>query len=185
MHLKRLILSLSLFAALCCVPVVSAQELELSATPEVSPTAAPVDYQLPYPGVLPGHFLYTLKDMRDSLMSLLISSPTKKAEFDLLQSDKRFQAGYLLAVKGKEKESMQTISKAQDYFGEAIEKTNAAKKEGMDIHDLAKRLVLAQAKHLEVLAATKEKIGEDGKNQIADAEKREAAFAKELQQIKP
>jgi hypothetical protein len=182
---QKYILVFTFFFLIFNISTASAQELELSATPEVSPTAAPIDYQLPYPGVLPGHFLYTLKNMRDSLMSLLISSPIRKAEFDLLQSDKRFQAAYLLAANEKGDVSTQTISKAQDYFGEAIEKTNAAKKEGMDIHDLAKRLALAQAKHMEVLAATKEKVGEGGKKQFAGAEKREKEFAKELQQLKP
>lgn len=167
--------------------VVKAQELDLSVTPVVSPTPAPVEYQLPYPGVLPGHFLYTLKDLRDNFMSFLISNPIKKAEFDLLQSDKRIQAAYMLVERdpGKVDVAKETIAKAQEYFAEALEKTNAAKKEGMDINDLTKRLTVAQEKHMEVLLATADKLGKDGKKQLADAEKREIEFSKQVKKLKP
>lgn len=165
----------------------SAQELDLSVTPDVSPTPAPVAYQLPYPGVLPGHFLYSLKTARDMIMSYLISNPIKKAEFDLLQSDKRFEAAYLLIFneQGKTDVAKQTIAKAQSYFEESLEKTAAAKKEGMDIHDLVKTLTLSQAKHVEVLQAIEEKVGADGEKKLKDEQAREVEFANKVKQLKP
>jgi hypothetical protein len=183
MKLKLTLLTLS-FVLLGWVPSAHAQELNLSVTPE--PTIAPVDYQLPYPGVLPGHFLYTLKDLRDRVMSLLISNPNKKAEFDLLQSDKRMQATFVLVEsdKGKIDVAKQTVTKAQNYFADALEKMDAAKKEGTDNSDLAKRIVLAQKKHVEVLGATEDKLGKEGKKQFADAEKREMEFAKKMKALK-
>jgi hypothetical protein len=184
---QKYILLLTLFFLFFTIPTVSAQELDLSVTPEVSPTAAPVAYQLPYPGVLPGHFLYKLKAARDLIMSYLISDPIKKAEFDLLQSDKRFQAAYLLIEQEKEKADVasETVSKAQNYFEEAVVKTFAAKKEGMDIHDLDKRLILSQAKHAEILMAIEKKAGPDEKKRFKEEQAREVDFAKKVTQLKP
>ena len=67
---------------------------EASASPTEKGFAAPAtetqteEYILPYPGILLDHPLYFLKNLRDQVMEFLISDPTKKAEFSLLQSDK-------------------------------------------------------------------------------------------------
>src|SRR5438552_3561844 len=66
-----------------------------------SAEVARVDYQLAYPGLLPDHPLYFLKAARDKVYAFFISSPVKKAEFDLLQADKRVESSYLLIQKGK------------------------------------------------------------------------------------
>lgn len=167
------------------VGTVSAQEIDLSETPD-TPTPAPVEYQLPYPGVLPGHFLYTLKDMRDTIISFMISNPIKKAQFDILQSDKRFETAFVLISKDKSKldKTKETLVKAQNYFDEALEKTAAAQKEGMDVHDLLRVLVLAEPKHMEILKDIKQNVGSHDK-QFADEEKREKEFAKRLKQLRP
>ena len=59
-----------------------------------------VEYELPYPGLLPDNPLYYLKAIRDNILKFLIRDPMKKAEFDLLQSDKRLGASYALLKKG-------------------------------------------------------------------------------------
>src|SRR3989344_1770388 len=76
-----------------------------------------VDYDLPYPGLLPDHPLYFLKMMRDSAIGFLISDPLKKAEFDLLQADKRLNSGLYLLHNDKDKNAelaQSTISKGED-----------------------------------------------------------------------
>lgn len=165
--------------------VARAQELVLTSTPEVSVTPAAVGYQLPYPGLLPGHPFYQLKIFRDKLMSILISNPVKKAEFDLLQSDKRFEAAHVLVLKGKIDVAKNTLSKAQNYFEEAIDKAADARKEGMDIHALATRLALADEKHREVLKTMEEKVGPGGKKKFMDEKNREAELTKKVKQLKP
>ncbi|PIZ98613.1 MAG: hypothetical protein COX78_02915, partial [Candidatus Levybacteria bacterium CG_4_10_14_0_2_um_filter_35_8] len=65
-----------------------------------NPAATMDNYELPYPGLLPDHPLYFLKMTRDKIIGFFISDPIKKAEFDILQSDKRLSAGvYLLNKK--------------------------------------------------------------------------------------
>src|SRR3989344_5431146 len=71
----------------------------ISETPEIKKS---VEYNLPYPGLLPDSPFYSLKSLRDKIVSFLISSPLKKAEFNLLQADKRLNAGLYLFNSAKQ-----------------------------------------------------------------------------------
>ncbi len=124
-----------------------AQEAPLGA---LSPTPT-IEYQLPYPGLLPDSPLYFLKTFRDRLMSYLIADPQKKAEFDLLQADKRLTAGVALAHKNSYPLATSTISKGENYFFDAVVNAQAAKKQGIAISSLRQKLLLASLKHQEVL----------------------------------
>src|SRR5882762_5216642 len=101
----------------------------------LSPSPTPVEYQLPYPGLLPDNFLYKLKTFRDKLVEFLISDPLKKTEFEILQADKRYNAGLYLyrADPKKEEMIMSTLSKADNYMSEAIGSLSLAKKQGQGI----------------------------------------------------
>src|SRR5438309_421306 len=79
------IFALYFFIFSLCASFVSAEEVLDSPTP--SPVS--ISYQLPYPGMLPDNPLYFLKVIRDGVWSFLLSNPLKKADFDLLQADKR------------------------------------------------------------------------------------------------
>lgn len=110
-----------------------------------------IKYELPYPGLLPDHPLYFLRIIRDRSIEFLISDSLKKAEFNLLQADKRLNAGIYLFKKGKISEALSTISKAENYFEKSIEKTKEAEKQGMDVKDIKRRLADAVQKHQEEL----------------------------------
>src|SRR5882724_3082526 len=56
-----------LVMSLFFLQVVSAQEITITTTPGLTPTPTVVMYQLPYPGILPGNFFYSLKSLRDKL----------------------------------------------------------------------------------------------------------------------
>ena len=151
---KALVISLVLL--LFSPVVVFAQTPEAShmvlATP--SATVQLSDYVLPYPGLLPDNPLYPLKTARDRIVGFLISDPLKKASFDLLQADKRLQAGvYLIQTEGKSKEQLaeQTISKGQNYLSESVTKLQEAKTQGRDVKDMARTISNASQKHEEVL----------------------------------
>lgn len=136
-----------------------AQESMMSATPEATPpvmvilTPTPVDYQLPYPGILPTSPFYKLKTLRDRVIGFLISDPIKKVEFDLLQADKRLNAGYYLwqSLPREETAISDIISKGNNYFSEAISQEKLAKEQGNDITDVNQQLYTSSLKHEEVL----------------------------------
>src|SRR5258708_61565 len=76
-----------------------------SLSPSIMPAISPIitmenkeiQYELPYPGILPDNPLYFLKTFRDTIVLFLISEPWKKADFDLQQADKLVNASIYLS----------------------------------------------------------------------------------------
>lgn len=113
----------------------------------------PSTYTLPYPGMLPDNPLYSLKMLRDRIVLFLIADPVKRAEFNLLQADKRLQAGVYLWREEPEKTELaiSTISKGENYFEQAIGDTRQAIAEGKVTDQIQGDLEQAAKKHTEVL----------------------------------
>lgn len=148
-----------------------------------SDSAQKTNYELPYPGLLPDSPLYFLRIMRDKTISFLISDPLKKAEFNLLQADKRLNAGIFLFNKNKILLVLSTISKAENYFGEALEKTKEARKEGMDITNITRKLMDSSKKHQEILDSLEKRSPQNFKANFKFQEKRSADFQKEVNSL--
>ena len=85
-----------------------------------TPTAEPVQYELPYPGMLPNNPLYILKQIRDWVLDKLITDPIKKTEFYVLQGDKRLGMGLALSASGNRVLAEQVISKGEKYMNNAV-----------------------------------------------------------------
>ena len=158
--MKKVILFTILIMAVLLVPSYSfAQEEDSnpSASPSPIPTLTPkpVDYQLPYPGLLPDSPLYFLKIGRDRIIDFLISDPLKQAEFNLLQSEKRFAAGISLLEKGKQKLSEITISKGENYFAKALQNIETAKSQGINTLSLLEKMYRSVRKQQEILEVQK------------------------------
>ena len=152
----------------------------ISFAQELSPTPTPqVNYELPYPGLLPDNPLYFLRVIRDKTAGFLISDPLKKAEFDLLQADKRLNAGVYLFNKGKISLALSTISKAENYFEQAIGKVKEARLEGMEINRITRKLIDSSKKHQEELNALEKKSQSSFKESFGLQNKRAEAFEKE------
>lgn len=135
-----------------------------------NPTATPkIDYPLPYPGILPGHPLYSLKMLRDRLMDFLIRDPLKKAEFLILMADKRLGAGKTLIESQKADLGQTTINKGEDYLIRAIETVKLAKEQGKDTSGLTVKLESSIAKHLEILGEVLQKAPEQAKPGLQNA----------------
>lgn len=150
MKAKRIILGLLFFLFISAHPAF-AQELTITTTPVLTPTVTPT-YQLPYPGVLPGQPFYFLKTMRDKFWGVLISNSLKKAEFDLLQTDKNFAAAEILFKKKSDTSLiLTTLTDGRGYFEDALKKSAEANKQGMDASDLLKRMQVANIRHQSVV----------------------------------
>lgn len=161
--------SIFLFSSLS----VFAQTIDI--TESAAPTSAmskKVRYELPYPGILPDSPLYFLKAARDRVISLLISDPLKKAEFNLLQADKRVNSGVYLVNKNKDELGISTISKGINYFDEALERLSVAGDEGSDIKPLSERMYAASQKYEEVIDEIYEDIDALQKEQLNFEKKR-------------
>lgn len=137
---------------------VFAQDTPSSSAFFTATETAKVDYELSYPGILPDNPLYIFKAVRDKVVSFLITDPLKKAEFDLVTSDKRFYAALFLTDKDKDTLAISTISKGNNYFEDAISKIFEAKKQKIEVSQYLVKLNLAALKHKEVLSDIKKKI---------------------------
>jgi hypothetical protein len=144
-----------LFFTLLLFPaVVFASMATTAGEPSASPTPTPVQYELPYPGMLPNNPLYVLKQVRDWILDKLIIDPVKKAEFYILQGDKRLAMGLMLSESGNAVLSEQTISKGEKYMNNAEQMLLTLKSQGKDVPSyITDHLTQALAKHAEVLTA--------------------------------
>lgn len=141
-------------------------------------TVEKADYTLPYPGLLPDNPLYGVKMFRDNMVGLLISDPLKKAEFDILQADKRLQSGVYLIQKDKKKSAlgMTTILKGQNYFDQAIGKLYDARKQGLATTAVTTKITNAAKKHAEVLHDLEKHVAKEQLKDVTLAEKHITEF---------
>lgn len=140
------------FIAVVCmcffiVPRASAKDASDS-----SVIATPVDYVLPYPGILADNPLYIVKNFRDKIMEFLIADPVKKVQFYILQSDKDVNASIFLAAKGKGALALDSLTWANKTTGKAIPLAESLKTQGRDLPAyVVEQLQTSLAKHEEVV----------------------------------
>jgi|SRR3989344_3839871 len=158
-----------------------AQELSIKEATESSDfIEEQVKYDLPYPGLLPDSPIYFLKALRDAVVEFLISDPLKKADFYLLQADKRINAGFYL-VQRKQKYALaeSTISKAQNYFEKSIGKAQDAKNEGMNVNIIRGNLMLASRKYQEIISGVMKDAPSETKGSFMNFLKRTEKLSKQ------
>jgi len=142
------------------------------------------DYNLPYPGILPDNPLYFLKAFRDKVVSFLINDSVKKAEFNLLTSDKRIAAAQSLLDKDKKELSITTISKSTNYFFNAVASVQEAKKTGKETGGILTSLSASVKKHIEVLENMQKIKDNNFKEDLQREEARLEELAKLVDEIK-
>lgn len=110
------------------------------------------EYLLPFPGILPDHPLYFFKQVRDGILDRLIVDPLRKAEFHVLQADKRLNMGVVLFEQGKETLAETTISKGEKYMERAAHGLSVFKSTGRSVPaSIIDKLTRSMEKHVEVL----------------------------------
>jgi hypothetical protein len=135
-------------------------------TPLPTPTPERVDYFLVYPGILPDHFLYSVKMVRDRVLTFLTVDPLKKAELFLLFADKRLGAGKALIEGNKTDLGVSTISKAEKYLEQAVNQAKIAGQNGKDSKIILEKLNRATRKHEEVILDLITKVSGDAKSTL-------------------
>jgi len=113
----------------------------------INPT--PVDYDLPYPGILPDHPLYPLKELRDDLLYFFTSSPQKKAELNLLFADKKIGMFKSLLEKNKVELALDSVVESQSELLKAASLIPSLKQKNILPVGLPDKISLAAKKHLQ------------------------------------
>lgn len=150
---------------------------------ETASPPAKIEYTLAYPGILPDNPLYFLKAIRDRLVSFLINDPLKRAEFNLLTSDKRIAAARLLADRGKDDLAISTLSKSNNYLHSAISSINDAARAGKKYDTVLHNLKLAVKKHEEVILEIGKLVDKKFYNQLQAEQTRLTELGKSADKI--
>lgn len=151
-----------------------------------TPTPTPkskVDYNLPYPGILPDSPLYFIKAVRDRVFEFFISDPVKKSEYYLLLSDKRLNTGLFLLDKGKTDQAVSTIEKGEKYLEKSLAEFDKSKAAGKDVAPVLAKLSLAVLKHEEVLNEILEKVPDSAKPGIRNALEKSQKGVERIKQL--
>jgi len=191
MSSKQIVLSFITFFIAVYIPLVTAyaQESSTSASPsggsELTAVPTPVEYQLPYPGMLPNNPLYFLKAFRDNLTALFLSKPLDKANFFLMQSDKNVEASYLLVNQPQAKADLafQTFIHAQNDFDQAITHASNARQQGYSTQELGRKMALANQKHVQILQAIAQQSKQTSSQTVQQERTRAETFAKEIKSL--
>lgn len=150
-----------------------------------SPGPTPVNYELPYPGILPGTPLYGFKMLRDRISDLLTSSPLKKSNFYLLQADKRLAATLMLYKNGNEKLAGETLSKGVSYLEKSYNKMVEAKKSGESVSDVYQKVKTSSAKHKEEIEELQKTVKNDEAERFKTEYKRVLEILNKVNSFKP
>ena len=161
-----LILGLSLFRS---ARAVTGSSVEVTPTLSVTPTGAVVSYYLPYPGILPDHFLYSVKMARDFIRKSLTFNTLKKARLYILYADKRLNAARFLLEGNKQGLATTTAVKAEKYLERAFREGEKAEGRGLPMGNFWKEMQLAAAKHEEVLTQLNEQVPVTNRNEWGKA----------------
>lgn len=144
------------FLASRSTPVVAVEKKATArptAVPSPTPTPTRSEYVLPYPGILPDHPLFVVKRFRDWIIELLITDPVRKAEFYILQADKRLNMGVFLKNQGKEGLTPKVFSEAETFRRQALAELNKVSQGGREIPAyVVERLEQSLVKHIEALS---------------------------------
>lgn len=141
----------ALLGALICIISFSSFFSSASVAQRVTLNQDKVEYDLPYPGILPGHPLFFLKNLRDSILEFTTRDTMKKAELYLLLSDKRVAMATLLGRSGKEKQAMAAFLEGEQYALKIPPLIVISKQQGVSPSgDFVQRLKLSNEKHREV-----------------------------------
>lgn len=125
---------------------------EKATADQIEDATRKVEYPLPYPGILPDHPLFPLKRFRDWMLEKLIADPVRKAEFYILQADKRLNMAVFLKGQGKDKLAAESVTLSLSFRRKVLRELSAVKGGGKIIPGyVLDRLEKSIAKHIEVL----------------------------------
>jgi len=116
-----------------------------------------VDYALPYPGILPNHPLYFLKELRDRIIETLVVDPVRKSEFYLLQGDKWLSSGLMFLEKNDSAQAKMIIEKSADRMQQVVTLLSGEVSKNKPIPSGAlDKFEKAIQKHLEIVKGLKD-----------------------------
>ena len=100
-----------------------------------------------------------------------------------MQTDKRIAASLFLVQKNKVDLSQSTFSKGENYFEDGLNRAYDAKSQGVNVSELAKKFVIANSKHQEVLQSINIKINDNNKKKFVEEHARLIELGKKAKEL--
>ncbi|MFH1289398.1 MAG: DUF5667 domain-containing protein [Patescibacteria group bacterium] len=128
--------------------------------------SAKVSYHLAYPGLLPDHFLYPIKMIRDRIWLFLTTNKIDRSKLLLLYADKRLGAAKALIEGGKKELGLETLVKSEQYLQRV-----AAQLKDLDLDkecELANQVYQASLKHEEIMLEFEEKLDQESQKLLSE-----------------
>lgn len=148
--LKRFLTPALLFFCILSMPLFF--YLYFSTQPVVAAQDDRIHYELPYPGILPGNPLYSVKSVRDFMMQWMMRDNIKKAQLRLQISDKNARGAQMLSKDKDYDHAEQMLMDGEQMFDRAIEDTLNAKEQGASpTSEFKNKLKISNLKHKEVI----------------------------------
>lgn len=129
-----------------------------------TPTTPFINYDLAYPGILPDHPLYVLKELRDKIAVAMTYDAETKLKFYLKQADKGILASAILVDKGKTYLAVQTALKAEHNYTLLVQQVDSLR--GNIKMDTQSLLEISALKHQEVLLSLAARVSGDEKKKF-------------------
>jgi len=123
-------------------------------------TLATSSYVLPYPGLMPGHKLYRIKQVFDQLSRFWAFGNFSCYKYELKLADKKLVEAKVLFEYQQYLLAVDALSDSDQHFQKAACYLEKAEMEGRDISQKMANLKAAAEKHKEVLENLKEELPE-------------------------
>lgn len=117
-------------------------------------------YVLPYPGLMPGHKLYRVKQVFDQLSRFWAFGSFSRHKYELKLADKKLVEAKILFEYQQYLLASQALLESDQHFQKAEYFLDKAEEEGKDISQKMTNLEAAAEKHKEVLASLKKTLPE-------------------------
>jgi hypothetical protein len=126
-----------------------------------STSLASANYVLPYPGIMPGHKLYSFEQVIDRLYRFWAFGSFARHQYELRQADKKLVEAKILFEYRQYLLATRALKSSNQHFQEALVYLNQAKKEGKDISQKLYILQSVGVKHQEVLEKLQPELPKD------------------------
>ncbi len=160
--------------------VITKEATEETRVPTAAIVQAQSTYALPYPGILPDHPLFFLKQVRDAIVERLISDPLRKAEFFAVQSDKAVNTAIFMMGKKNTPLVITALIQAGEYRLKALQQLQIATEAGKDTQPVVEKMRQAIVKHQETIAELQLQAGTEA-GKFTELGAAVTAFADQLQ----
>lgn len=158
---------------------------QISFSQNATPSALKhVEYDLPYPGILPDSPLYFLKALRDNILFVFITDPLKKSEYNLLMADKRLASSKSLIDNKKYDLAITTLSKSGNYFDKAVQLAAEIKRQGKNADNILDKLLISSQKHQEIIFQMSQKTTGDTRYNLEILQLRSKTFQETVELVK-